>query len=89
MTDEQVAAYGRFTGELPAAEESGSSISTPSLRTCARETSRSATRDVARLSPLGHAHLNCLGRYAFTTRAQDGLRPLHEPNARDDVDDAP
>ncbi len=23
--------------------------------------------DVARLSPLGHAHLNCLGRYAFTT----------------------
>jgi len=22
--------------------------------------------DAARLSPLGHAHLNCLGRYAFT-----------------------
>jgi hypothetical protein len=24
--------------------------------------------DIARLSPLGHAHLNCLGRYAFTTQ---------------------
>jgi hypothetical protein len=24
--------------------------------------------DVARLSPLGHAHLNCLGRYAFTAQ---------------------
>src|SRR5579872_2167741 len=31
--------------------------------------------DVARLSPLGHAHLNCLGRYAFTTRPTAGLRP--------------
>jgi TnpA family transposase len=33
--------------------------------------------DVARLSPLGHAHLNCLGRYAIASSARDkGLRPL-------------
>ncbi|WP_431918879.1 Tn3 family transposase [Nonomuraea jabiensis] len=25
--------------------------------------------DVARLSPLGHAHLNCLGRYAIASSA--------------------
>lgn len=42
--------------------------------------------DVARLSPLGHAHLNCLGRYAFTTRLVDGLRPLRDPSAADDTD---
>ncbi|MBE3015757.1 hypothetical protein IL992_42330 [Microbispora sp. NEAU-D428] len=34
-------------------------------------------KDVARLSPLGHAHLNCLGRYAIASSAPDkGLRPL-------------
>jgi TnpA family transposase len=43
--------------------------------------------DVARLSPLGHAHLNCLGRYAFTTREAEDLRPLRDPAARDDTDD--
>jgi hypothetical protein len=43
--------------------------------------------DVGRLSPLGHAHLNCLGRCAFTTRAQAGLRPLRDPTTRDDTDD--
>ncbi|MEV4175702.1 hypothetical protein [Nonomuraea sp. NPDC049709] len=33
--------------------------------------------DVARLSPLGHAHLNVLGRYAIASSAPDkGLRPL-------------
>jgi hypothetical protein len=33
--------------------------------------------DVARLSPLGHAHLNCLGRYAIASSAPSkGLRPL-------------
>jgi hypothetical protein len=42
--------------------------------------------DIARLSPLGHAHLNCLGRCAFTTRAVDGLRPLRDPSATDDTD---
>jgi len=43
--------------------------------------------DVARLSPLGHAHLNCLGRYAFTTQPPVELRPLRDPNARDGEDD--
>ena len=43
--------------------------------------------DVARLSPLGHAHLNCLGRYAFTTQPPAELRPLRDPNARDGEDD--
>lgn len=33
--------------------------------------------DVARLSPLGHAHLNCLGRYAIASSTpSEGLRPL-------------
>ncbi|MFI7111344.1 Tn3 family transposase [Nonomuraea sp. NPDC050227] len=33
--------------------------------------------DVARLSPLGHAHLKCLGRHAIASSAPDkGLRPL-------------
>jgi hypothetical protein len=41
----------------------------------------------ARLSPLGHAHLNCLGRYAFTTQPPAELRPLRDPNARDGADD--
>lgn len=35
--------------------------------------------DVARLSPLGHAHLNCLGRYAFTTQPPAALRPAARP----------
>src|ERR1022692_3548913 len=43
--------------------------------------------DAARLSPLGHAHLNCLGRYAFTTQPPAELRPLRDPNARDGEDD--
>jgi hypothetical protein len=40
---------------------------------------------VSRLSPLGHQHLNCLGRYAFTaSQPADGLRPLRVPGAPDD-----
>lgn len=36
--------------------------------------------NVARLSPLGHAHLNCLGRYAITpSTPSQGLRPLRSP----------
>jgi len=31
-----------------------------------------------------HAHLNCLGRYAFTTQPPTELRTLRDPNARDD-----
>lgn len=34
--------------------------------------------DVARLSPLGDAHINMLGRYAFTARADSALRPLRD-----------
>ncbi|WP_067144018.1 Tn3 family transposase [Microtetraspora malaysiensis] len=46
-----------------------------------------AGEDVARLSPLGHAHLNCLGRYAIASSTPDqGLRelgPMPEPPAGD------
>ena len=38
--------------------------------------------DLARLSPLGHGHVNMLGRYAFTlpdTVARGELRPLRDP----------
>ena len=38
--------------------------------------------DIARLSPLGHKHVNMLGRYAFTlpdTVARGELRPLRDP----------
>ena len=41
----------------------------------------------ARLSPLGHARLNVLGRYAFTTQPPAELRPLRDPDARDGEDD--
>jgi hypothetical protein len=37
----------------------------------------------ARLSPLGHDHINMLGRYAFTLPARVArgeLRPLRDPN---------
>jgi TnpA family transposase len=40
--------------------------------------------DVARLSPLGHAHINMLGRYTFTTPSTAALRPLRDPDATDD-----
>ena len=39
--------------------------------------------DVARLSPLGHEHINMLGRYSFTLPdgvARGELRPLRDPN---------
>jgi hypothetical protein len=35
--------------------------------------------DAARLSPLGDAHLNVHGRYAFTPPTGKGLRPLRDP----------
>jgi len=38
--------------------------------------------DIARLSPLGHKHVNMLGRYAFTLPdkvARGELRPLRDP----------
>nr|ANO42518.1 hypothetical protein A8713_035285 [Streptomyces sp. SAT1] len=45
--------------------------------------------DVARLSPLKHANLNCLGRYSFraTVPAGGGLRPLRDPVGADDGED--
>ncbi len=37
-------------------------------------------QDVARVSPLKHANLNCLGRYSFAARPpREGLRPLRDP----------
>lgn len=41
--------------------------------------------DVARLSPLKHANLNCLGRYSFraTVPVGGGLRPLQDPATAD------
>ncbi len=40
--------------------------------------------DVKRLSPLGHEHINLLGRYQFGTPAfTDALRPLRDPNSPD------
>lgn len=40
--------------------------------------------DVARLTPLGHEHINMLGRYAFTLPepvARGEMRPLRDPSA--------
>ncbi|MGW1781854.1 hypothetical protein ACWCQQ_22300 [Streptomyces sp. NPDC002143] len=38
--------------------------------------------DVARVSPLRHANLNCLGRYGFAAHPPyEGLRPLRGPAA--------
>jgi TnpA family transposase len=42
---------------------------------------------LARLSPLGHEHINMLGRYTFTLPqriARGELRPLRNPSALDD-----
>ncbi len=38
--------------------------------------------DVRRLSPLGHDHINLLGRYQFTATdlTRDELRPLRDPS---------
>jgi TnpA family transposase len=42
-------------------------------------------QDAARLSPLGHAHVNELGRYAFPALTPDAdLRPLRDPQTADD-----
>ena len=43
--------------------------------------------DVARLSPLGHEHINVLGRYSFALAdgiAEGELRPLHQPDDHGD-----
>ena len=42
-------------------------------------------QDAARLSPLGHAHVNELGRYAFPALTPDAdLRPLRDPQTAAD-----
>ena len=44
--------------------------------------------DMARLSPLGHEHINVLGRYSFALAggiAQGELRPLRQPDDGDDL----
>jgi hypothetical protein len=44
--------------------------------------------DVARLSPLGHEHINVLGRYSFALAegiAQGELRPLRHSDDGDDL----
>jgi hypothetical protein len=40
--------------------------------------------DAARLSPLGYAHINMLGRYTLPAPApEQRIRPLRDPDARD------
>lgn len=41
-------------------------------------------KDVARLSPLGDAHINVHGRYAFTMLSDGTLRPLRDPTISTD-----
>ena len=46
--------------------------------------------DVARLSPLGHRHINLQGRYSFALAesvAQGALRPLRHPSDRSDEEE--
>ena len=52
-----------------------------SLRAAGHELS---DEDVARLSPLGHVHINMLGRYSFAAGVGAGLRPLRDPAAGDE-----
>ena len=45
--------------------------------------------DIARLSPLGHIHINMLGRYYFELAKalqEGGFRPLRDPSAPDEPD---
>lgn len=39
--------------------------------------------DIARLSPLGHKHVNMFGRYTFIPPAGGALRPLRDPATTD------
>jgi hypothetical protein len=44
--------------------------------------------DIARLSPLKHKNLNCLGRYSFTaSQPVQGRRPQRDPDPADLDDD--
>ncbi len=49
-------------------------------------------KDVARMSPLGFAHITMLGRYAFTLPdvvARGELHPLRDPASASDEPDEP
>ena len=50
-----------------------------------REGLQVAAADVKRLSPLGHEHVNFLGRYQFSMPelSPNQLRPLRDPNSQD------
>lgn len=50
-------------------------VAVSALRAAGQEMSET---DIARLSPLGDAHINMLGRYAFTTPTPNTLRPLRK-----------
>jgi hypothetical protein len=46
--------------------------------------------DIARLSPLGHSHVNMLGRYQFSLPLavmQGEMRPLRDPNDPNEQED--
>ena len=50
-----------------------------------REGLQVADDDVKRMSPLGHEHINFLGRYQFNMPElpPNQLRPLRDPNSQD------
>jgi hypothetical protein len=94
LSDGQAAAYGRFGGEfLDGRAWTHAVLNAVVLwNTCYTDAAVTALRaeghpvhddDVARLSPLGDAHINMLGRYAFTAHADAVLRPLRAPLQRD------
>ncbi|PZS26943.1 MAG: hypothetical protein DLM58_19685 [Pseudonocardiales bacterium] len=59
--------------------------STPPSVNSVPEVTRYASKDAARLSPLGHAHVSELGGYALPAMALDAdLRPIRDPQANDE-----
>lgn len=58
--------------------------------TSLRQEQSVSQEDLARLSPLGHAHINMLGRYQFSLPLaiiEGKMRPLRNPNDFNDLDD--
>jgi hypothetical protein len=58
------------------------------LRQLPKEGIEVREEDVARLSPLGHEHINMLGCYAFSLPdriARGELRPLRNPRQHDEA----
>jgi hypothetical protein len=55
------------------------------IETLADEPRPSTENDIRRVSPLGHAHLNVLGRYTFPpVTTITTMRALRDPDADDD-----